>query len=125
MNTGASTPLVSDETRKENSYVYHYVTGSGSLQDCYVCQTDKGTEYTGIRTRRDIPVDIRQVIIIILPNNEKEEKMMVKDGVRWDYRIEYICTDCLYHAKNCGVNVLDARNEWKPEGFFLRQVPTK
>ena len=105
------TPEISDELREQNSKVYHYVIGSGGFQDCTVCQTEEGRGVVGYHTRKDIPVDIRVCLVVCLPTKPEEEELVFKS---------YVCTDCLAKAKALGVNVLDGRHEWKPEGFFLR-----
>ena len=111
MDTEAPTPQISGELRELNSKVYHYVIGSGSFQDCAVCQTEEGRGIIGYYTRKDIPVDIRICLVVVKPTAPDEEEIMYKG---------YVCTDCLAYAQSSGVNVLDGTQKWKPEGFFLR-----
>ena len=106
-----TTAEISDELRELNSKVYHYVIGSGGFQNCTVCQTEEGRGVVGYHTRKDIPVDIRVCLVVCLPTKPEEEELVFKS---------YVCTDCLASAQSLGVNVLDGRKEWKPEGFFLR-----
>ena len=116
MDSGASTPQISDELRELNSNIYHYVIGSGGFQDCCVCQTEEGGKVIGYSTRRIYPLDIRICLVVCKSTTPDEEELVYKN---------YICTDCLHQSQQMGVNVLDGRNKWKPEGFFLRQSPTK
>ena len=97
----------SDEDREMHSKIYHYVIGRGGFQDCAMCQTKEGRSVVGYHTRKDIPVDIRICIVVVKPNAPDEEEVMYRS---------YVCTDCLALAQLAGVNVLDATQEWKPEG---------
>ena len=92
----------------QNSDLTIHVGEREHRADCQGCQTEEGSKATGLKTRKDIPVDTRKV------------RCTFKDDDLVTYGV--FCQDCLIRAKDSGVIVIQEHNKetWQPDGFILR-----